>query len=223
MKRLLPKSLVDQAKEELKENFISRIIKNVNEQGCWHLKSVDRKKIVDFICHFSERGTKKIFFKAKRLAFEYCHGELIENFAVYPKCADKYCINPKHHFATTPSDYIKCLELTGAYKRKTGYKRSAETIAKIAKANLGKRASKETKLKMRLAKLGTKKDPELVAITAAKFFQGEKNPLAKLTEKEVLEIRSLKNIISSRKLAAHYPVTHSHIRNIQRENCWTHL
>lgn len=34
MKRLIPKSLVNQAKEELRKNFISRILRNVNEQGC---------------------------------------------------------------------------------------------------------------------------------------------------------------------------------------------
>ena len=70
MKRLIPKVEIDKAKKELRDSFISRIIKDVNAKGCWHLKSIEKSKIVDFIVHFSERGTKKIFFKAKRLALK---------------------------------------------------------------------------------------------------------------------------------------------------------
>ena len=64
MKRQISKSLVDQAKLDLREKIIKRIVKDANSKGCWHLKSVNESKIVDAVCHFRDRGTKKIFFKA---------------------------------------------------------------------------------------------------------------------------------------------------------------
>ena len=66
MKRQLSKSLVDQAKLDLREEIIKRIVKDANYKGCWNLKSVNGSKIVDAVCHFRDRGTKKIFFKARR-------------------------------------------------------------------------------------------------------------------------------------------------------------
>ena len=223
MKRLLPKTLVDKAKTDLRDVFISRIIKNTDEKGCWHLKSADGSKLVDFLCHFRERGTKKIFFKAKRFSFEYFNGDLAENFVVYSSCDDKYCINPSHHYTSTSKDYLKKLAQEGKLRYRSGFKHSPETIIKMSKTHSGKKPSEQTRLKMRYAKLGIKRDPELVARVAEQYFRGEKNACAKLTEKQVLEIRSLKNIISSHELEKRYPVTHSHIRSIWGRNCWKHL
>lgn len=86
MKRILPKSLIDLAKSELRDSIISRISKEINESQCWHLKSVDGSKIVDAVCHFRDRGKSRIFFKAKRLVFELIKGDLPEGFAVYSSC-----------------------------------------------------------------------------------------------------------------------------------------
>lgn len=115
------------------------------------------------------------------------------------------------------------MEEVGVFKRRSGFKHTPETIAKMSKAQKGKRISKPARLKMRLAKLGVKRDPDLVARTAEKYFRGENNACAKLTESQVLEIRSLKNVVSSRALEKRYPVTHSHIRSIWRKSCWKHL
>ena len=111
MKRLIPRFLIDKAKSDLREKVLSRIVRKANNKDCWHLKSVDESKIVDAVCHFSEKGTKKIFFEAKRLVFELIKGDLPEGFAVYQNCDDKYCINPDHHYATTPYDYLGILKL----------------------------------------------------------------------------------------------------------------
>lgn len=83
MKRQLPKSLVDQAKVDLRKKVIKRIVKKANNKGCWHLKSVDGSKIVDAVCHFRDKGTKKIFFKARRLVFELIKGEVAEGLSIY--------------------------------------------------------------------------------------------------------------------------------------------
>ena len=108
-------------------------------------------------------------------------------------------------------------------KRRKDFKHSPETILKMSQAHKGKKPNKAVRLKMRLAKLGRKRNPEMVAKVAEKYFRGENNACAKLTEKQVLEIRSLKNRVSSHELAKQYPVTHSHIRSIWRKACWKHL
>ncbi len=223
MKRLIPKSEVNKAKKELRDDFIARIIKNVNDKGCWHLKSIEKSKSVDFLVHFSERGTKKIFFKAKRFSFECFSGDLPEGFAVYSNCDDKYCINPDHHYSSTFKSYINKQIKSGSRNVRSGFKHTLETITKMSQSQKGKKPDKQARLKMRLAKLGVKRDPESVAKTAEKYFRGENNACAKLTEQEVLEIRSLKNKVSSHELAKNYPVTHSHIRSIWRKSCWKHL
>jgi hypothetical protein len=147
---------------------------------------------------------------------------LPEGFAVYSNCDDKYCINPDHHYLSNPQTYLKKLAKNG-WKPRLGFKHSPETILKMSQSHKGKKPNKAVRLKMRLAKLGVKRDPELVAKTAEKYFRGENNACAKLTEQEVLEIRSLKNKVSSYELAKNYPVTPSHIRSIWRKACWKHL
>lgn len=223
MKRLIPKSVIDQAKKDLRDQFISRIVKNINHKNCWHLRSIEKQKVVDYICHFSDKGRKKIFFKAKRFAFELFKGDLAENFVVYSNCEDRFCINPDHHFSARIEDHLKKLEKEGILKRRSGFKHSPETLAKMSKSQLGKKPNKQARLKMRLAKLGVKRDPELVARVAQQYFQGEKNACSKLTEKQVRKIRRLKKFSTSRELAKIFPVSHSHIRSIWRRSYWKHL
>lgn len=224
MKRLIPKSEVDKAKKELKNAFISRIIKNVNDNGCWHLKAIQKPGAVDFIVHFSERGTKKIFFKAKRLAFEYFKGDLPENFVVYPKCDDKYCINPDHHYSSTSYDYLQKLEKDGVFERRKGFKHSPATIAKMSKSQKGKKPGKSTRLKMRSAKLGVNnRSPETIERCAELYYRGERNATAKLTNEQVLEIRRLEKSRTCHELAEIYPVTARHIRAIWRRRVWKHI
>jgi NUMOD3 motif len=224
MKRLLPKAEVDRAKQELRDDFISRIIKDINDKACWHLKSVDGSKVVDAIVHFSERGTKKIFFKAKRFAFECFNGDLAEGFAVYANCDDKYCINPDHHYSSTTKDYLKKLEQEGLFKRRSGFKHSPETIAKMSQSQKGRKPTEQARLKMRFAKLGVNnRSPEVVERCAELYYRGEKNATAKLTNEQVLEIRRLEKFYTCHELADQYPVTARHIRATWRRRCWKHL
>lgn len=174
MKRLLPKSVIDHAKIDLYKQVLPRIVKNANNNECWHLKSVDGYKIVDAVCHFSNKGKTKIFFKAKRLVFELIKGDLPEGFVVYQACNNRYCVNPNHHYSKTQTDYIGILRLNGTFKTRKGFKHKPETIAKISHSHQGKKLNKETRLKMSLKKIGIKRDPELVAKVAEQHFRGEK-------------------------------------------------
>jgi len=53
--------------------------------------------------------------------------------------------------------------------------------------------------------------------------RGENSGMAKLTEKQVLEIREIGNAISQRKIASIYGICHSMIGSILRRENWTHI
>lgn len=52
---------------------------------------------------------------------------------------------------------------------------------------------------------------------------GEDNGLSKLTEAEVLAIRSQQGLLSSRKVAAQYGITHRTVLLIWKRRVWKHL
>ena len=224
MRRRVPKKILILAKQELFQEIPTRIFKNATKNGCWYFKSKNETKVVDFVCHFSNKGKNKIFFAIKRLAYEFfLQDELSEDLLVYSKCGDKFCINPEHHYVAPLKDHAKKVEKEGKLKRRKGFKHSMETKAKMSNARKGIRLSKATRKKMSDKKKGVERNPDIVARTAEKHFRGENNACAKLTEKQVLEIRSKEGSISSRELANYYPVTHSHIRSIWRRSTWKHI
>ena len=53
--------------------------------------------------------------------------------------------------------------------------------------------------------------------------KGSDNPLAKLAEKQVLKIRSLKGTLTTRQIAKIFDISHSHVLNIQNRKAWTHI
>lgn len=54
-------------------------------------------------------------------------------------------------------------------------------------------------------------------------FRGEKNGSAKLSDKDVLEIRSLRGKCTNVELAKRFKTNDSHISMIQRRQLWTHI
>lgn len=56
-------------------------------------------------------------------------------------------------------------------------------LARMSQAHKGKKPTQQARLRMSLAKIGVKRDPDLVAITAEKYFRGENNARSKLTKK----------------------------------------
>lgn len=156
------------------------------------------------------------------MVFELIKGDLPEGFAVYSSCKNKYCVNPDHHYATTPRDYISILKFFGLFKERKGYKHKPETIKKMSQKQKGKKPNDETRYKMSLAKTGVRRNPEVVVIMSENS-RGENNGHSKLTEQQVFKIRSSENSFSSDELAKIYPVSSSHIRSIWRKRCWKHL
>jgi hypothetical protein len=222
MKRSLLKSQVTEAKQALYKSFPSRIIKNANESDCWHLKSLNGEKIVNSLCYFSDRGKKKVFFKIKRFSFEYFQGEeLPDNLAVYSHCANQFCLNLKHHYASTTQDYLNKTKPNWIQAR-LGQKHKATTIALMSESHKGKTFSKESRKKMSVAKSGVRRADEVVERMKI-LSQGENNARAKLTEEDVIEIRVQEGQSSSEILAINYSVSASHVRSIWRRRCCKHI
>jgi len=225
-KNSLSSNQLKQIKRELKDNFFSRIIKNVNEKGCWHLMQVFKPKPSQFIWHwhYVNGELEKTCFMARRISFEYSKGEVPKELSVYCNCDNKYCINPDHLYSLSVKDFSKKLRAEGLLRSRSGFKHSPETLAKMSQAHKGKNPGRKTRLKMRLAKLGVNnRSPETIERCAELYYRGEKNVTAKLTNEQVLEIRRLEKFCSARELSERYPVTIRHIRAIWRRKVWKHI
>lgn len=88
-----------------------------------------------------------------------------------------------------------------------GKKHSEQTRKKISASHMGKRVSDEARKKMSIAKTGKQR--------------GEQNPTAKLTEAQVLEIRSSR--VTHKKLARQYGVTGGAVAAIRQGKNWKWL
>lgn len=215
-----------QMKQDLKGEFFSRVIKDVNEKGCWHLIQVLKPKPSQFIWHWHRVNgeIEKTCFMARRISFEYHKGEVPKELSVYCNCDNQCCVNPDHLYSLTIKDFSKKLRAEGLLKSRLGFKHTPETIAKMSQSQKGKKPDKQARLKMRLAKLGVNnRSPETIERCAELYYRGEKNVTAKLTNAQVLEIRRLEKFHTCHELAAHYPVTARHIRAIWRRRCWKHI
>lgn len=215
-----------QIKQDLKDEFFSRVAKDVNEKGCWHLMQVFKPKPSQFIWHwhYVNGELEKTCFMARRISFEYSKGEVPKELSVYHNCGNQYCVNPNHLYSLAVKDFSKKLRAEGLLKSRSGFKHSSETLAKMSKVKLGKKPTEQARLKMRLAKLGVNtRSPEIIERCAELYYRGEKNATAKLTNAQVLEIRRLEKFRTCHELAAIYPVTARHIRAIWRRRCWKHI
>jgi hypothetical protein len=231
---------------EPKVKFLSQIVKNVNDNGCWYLHSDDRS-------HFkTEFFLNRKKFGAKRFSYEHFVEKVKPGLKVLCKCGDKLCINPKHHFAGNGKDHIEILYKHG-WSQRSGWKHSPEVIKKISeihkgkiipqklrdrlsKANLGKKHSLATRKKMTENRIGIPvKEEARKKIAVSK--QGQKNWNTRLTEEEVLKIRKLAGKSDAKpkgrrvklgkytitEIAEMFQISPVHVINIRKRKVWKHL
>jgi len=98
--------------------------------------------------------------KAHRASWILYKGEIPENLHVLHKCDNPLCVNPDHLFLGTNADNVKDkVAKKRQYKPLPeqhhfyGKKLSKNHVEKLKNSHLGKKASNETKLKMRNAQL----------------------------------------------------------------------
>lgn len=108
-----------------------------------------------------------------------------------------------------------------------GVPRTEETKKKISEANKGKIIPKEQREKIRMANLGRKPTDEQrknMSIAQLGKATGNKNPMSKLTEQQVIEIkRLLKDGNKGASLARLYTVSTSVISKIKTGKLWSHV
>jgi rRNA maturation endonuclease Nob1 len=226
--------------------FLSKIVKNANNKGCWYLKSDDGSKFK------TEFYLNKKKFIAKRFSYEYFCKKVESGLKVLCKCGDKLCINPKHHFAGNGKDHIQILYKHG-WKQKSGWKMSPEAIQKISKIHKGKTISPELRERLRKANLGKKHSlktrkkmsenrigipvPEEARKKIAASKQGQKNWNTRLSEADILKIRKLAGNKDSKpkgkrvklgkytitEIAEMFGISPVHVINIRRRKVWKHI
>lgn len=216
----------------LSEKFLSKIQKDVNDNRCWYLKSDDGSSFKD-VFYFKRKS-----YKAKRFSYIHFKGKIKPSLKVLCKCGDKLCINPDHHFLGTGSDQIKLIMSRG-WKHKKGWKQKPEVIEIISKthkgkvipqemrehlrkANLGKKHSLITRMKMSRNRIGIPvKEEARRKIAATK--QGEKNYNTRLDAETVRKIRSLEGKMKISKVADKFSISYVHVVNIWKKKVWKHV
>lgn len=133
--------------------------------------------------------------RVHRLTYTIYKGEIPKGMQVNHSCDNRKCCNPDHLWIGTQKENIQDASSKGRMFRPFGRKHSEETRMKISRNNTGKIDKK-----------------------------GEKHHLAKLTEKDVLQIREdLKNNIKQSEIAEKYGVLQSTISHIKRRKIWPHI
>ena len=228
---------------EINKIFLSRIVKDNDPAGCWHLLSNDKTGfLMDF--YF---GKEKL--KAKRHAYELLKKKIPTGLRVLSKCNNKLCINPGHQILGGGKELRQILYSRG-WKPKKGWKQKPEIVEMLRKIhtgkvisqemrehlrqlNLGNKHTKETRRKMSRSRIGIgvpKEAREKIAFTK----QGEKNYNTRLTTKDVLEIRKLADSLTSSKIktkgelttaniANMFGISQIHVINIIKRKVWKHI
>ena len=217
---------------EAQKKFLSKIVKNANDKGCWYLNSDDESRFK------SEFYLNRKRFRAKKFSYEHFVGKANPGLKVLCRCHDKLCINPDHHFLGTGSDQIKLIMSRG-WKHKKGWKQKPEVVKiiskthkgkvipqelreRLSKANLGKKHSFATRKKMSKNRVGIPvKEEARKKIAFSK--QGEKNYNTRLTADEVIKIRKAEGRMTIAKTAAKFSISQIHVINIWRKKAWKHL
>lgn len=216
----------------LAKKFLSKIVKDANDNGCWYLKSDDGSSFKD-VFYFKRKG-----YKAKRFSYIHFKGKIKTGLKVLCKCGDKLCINPDHHFLGTGSDQIKLIMSRG-WKHKKGWRQKPEVIKIISKThkgkvisremrehlrkmNIGKKHSLITRMKMSRNRIGIPVQEEArkkIAVTK----QGEKNYNTRLDAETVGKIRSLEGKMKISKVADKFSISYVHVVNIWKRKVWKHI
>jgi hypothetical protein len=130
---------------------------------------------------------------AHRISYEMHYGVIPSGLYVCHHCDNPSCVNPNHLFAGTNSDNI----LDAVKKGRHGSATHPEQI-------------------QRGGEHSSRRRPECRP-------RGESHALAKLTEKEVISIRSLRGKVPRKEIATAFSVSEANIKAILARHTWRHI
>ena len=190
-------------KKEVVESRFWRMVAVNEVNDCWHWKGSTYDGYGSF------RLNKSKTIRAHRLAYMLSSGldKIPDNLCCCHRCDVRNCCNPKHLFLGTKKDNTRDMIDKGRDAYSGGYRHSEETKKRIGEASKGHTLSKESRRKI------------------AKKNQGERSHLAKLTEKEVIEIRKLydKKEYTQQTIANRFNVSERTVRDIKNRKSWKFL
>ena len=185
--------------QKIIEKFWSRVDKQ-GANDCWEWMGNLWNNGYGRFC-FSVNGNLTTI-GAHRFSYEINSGEPIsKGLFVYHQCDNPKCVNPSHLFLGTNSDNL----LDASKKGRTA---------------TGKRNGQHTHPERSI-----RGDAHWTRIHPEKKLRGVSNGRAKLTEKEIIEMRFLYSTgkFSYEKLAKKYSITSVQVGNIIRKESWTHV
>ncbi len=173
--------------------------------------------------------------RAVRFLMGVVLGHDIDGLIVRHSCDNPPCVNPEHLLIGTHKDNCDDREARGrgvkgrkqslshvskriASKMKNWKGHAIETKLKLAKAQMGKKASAETRAKMSAMRQGVPR-PDLIGMLA-----GEKNGNSKLTEPTVLQIRhGFDRGETKASLARRFGIGETHVTRIVTRRAWKNI
>lgn len=145
-------------------------------------------------------------------------------YSIIEICPIERLIEREQHYLNNQNNYFNCNPIAGS---NLGRKNTEEYKQRMSLMFKGRHHSPNTEFKKghliwNKGKTNVFSESRLKQMSIEKkgLFAGEKNPAVKLNKTQVLEIRSLKGIISQCEMAKRYGVTQALISKIIRNELW---